>query len=288
MRRLIPALLSVALLALLAAPAGADTGDLIKAWGTHGEKKGELGFIYGLARDAKGNIWVADTSNNRIQRFSAGGVFQRKIDGNLSNPEGVAVGPDNKIYVTDSLHDKIKVFGPGGSLKLKFGKPGDSGGNLDFPASVAIANDGDIIVADRDNDRVQKYRPDGSYDASFDNLDLHQPNGVAVDPSTDLIYIADSADDQVVVVDHQGNFVDEWDTNDRPSMLAVGNGFVYVTNGQADNVQKFETDGDPVDQWGQSGSGPGEMESPCGIALSPGGKVYVAEFANSRVQKFEG
>ncbi|MGH9027927.1 MAG: hypothetical protein ACRDWD_17725 [Acidimicrobiia bacterium] len=288
MRRLVPAVLAVAALALLAGPAVADTGDLIGGWGKPGEKKGKLGLIYGLARDANGHIWVADTSNNRVQRFSAGGIFQRKIDGNLSNPEGVAVGPDNKIYVTDSLHDKIKVFGPGGTMKRKWGDSGGADGEFDFPSSVAVAPNGDVYVADRDNDRVQKFESDGDHVLTCDGLNLDRPNGVAVDASDNNVYIADTEDDEVVKMDPTCNQLGQWTSTGRPSMLAAGNGFVYVTDGTADRVQKFETDGDFVDEWGESGSGPGDMNSPCGIALSPGGKVYVAEFLNSRVQKFEG
>jgi tripartite motif-containing protein 71 len=289
MRRLTALLISAGLLvgaALLfsAAPAEAATGDLIKSWGVPGQQPGQLGFIYGLALDDQNRVWVADTSNDRVQRFSGSGNFQKEITRNFDNPEGVAIGADGKLYVADSLNDKIKVFGKSGAFKFKFGKSGSGQRKLSFPASVAIAaSDGDILVADRNNDRVQKYRPDGTHDDSFDDLGLLEPNGVAVDPATDLIYIADAGNDRVVVVNHQGVFQDEWDTGDRPSMLAARNGFVYVTDGLDAKVEKFETDGDFVTSW--------DLEpdsNPCGVAITPGGNVYVAEFSKRRVQKFEG
>jgi len=299
MRRLIAALLSAGVLvsaALLfsAARADAATGDLIKTLSINkGEAPGELGFIYGLAIDAQRRIWVADTSNDRVQRFSPGGTFDLEITRNLDNPEGVAVSPDHKIYVTDSLHDKIKVFGRTGKFKFKWGTTqGDDDGQFDFPTSVAVAPNGEVWVADNKNNRVQKFTADGTHIATYDGLDLSLPNGVAVDPTGSYIYIADSGDDQIVKIEADGDFVDEWDTGDRPSMLAVTDSFVYVTNGgqetppDGSQVEKFETDGDLVTRWAKPNGG--AMRAPCGVAVTPGGAVYVAEFSKQRVRKYEG
>jgi tripartite motif-containing protein 71 len=290
MRRLLfVSVLLLPLLAVFAPPADAATGDLIKTWNTPaGKGPGKLGFIYGLALDPHGNVWVADTSNDRIQRFSGSGKPQKLIKGNLDTPEGIAVGPDQRIYVTDSLHDKIKVFGKGGALKLKWGSFGDGRYGFHFTADVEVGPDGAVYVVDKQNDKVKKYDSQGKWLATFKNIGLSDPNGVALDSSGN-IYIADRGNNRVVVLDAGGNLIDEWGTGAGPSMLTVHDGFLYVTNGQGtfpngSQVQKFETDGDFVDNW----EGPDGMSSPCGIAATPNGKILVAEFGNQRVQKFEG
>ena len=61
---------------------------------------------------------------------------------------------------------------------------------------------------------------------------------------------------------------------------------VYVTEFGGDRVQKFNSDGELLTQWGGSGSEPGQFRRPTGIAIDRFDQVYVAESGNSRVQKF--
>ena len=71
-----------------------------------------------------------------------------------------------------------------------------------------------------------------------------------------------------------------------PHGIAVDGGFVYLTETAGNRVQKFTPTGDSVAAWGTSGSGDGEFNLPCGIAVDDSGYVYVVDAGNARVQKF--
>ena len=72
-----------------------------------------------------------------------------------------------------------------------------------------------------------------------------------------------------------------------PNWVAIGAGDdVYVTEFFGNRVQRFNSDGELLAQWGSGGEGDGEFAGPTGIAVDRDGNVYVSESQNSRVQKF--
>src|SRR5215472_10261763 len=74
-------------------------------------------------------------------------------------------------------------------------------------------------------------------------------------------------------------------------VVLAPNGDIYVADGHGvgtnDRIVKFSKDGHFITAWGKHGKGPGEFDTPHGIALDSGGRVYVADRANNRVQIFE-
>lgn len=76
----------------------------------------------GIAFDTSGNLWVSDKFNNRAEEFNTSGVYQTQIgcgtgscqggtgNGSLSNPAGIALDPNNKIYVVDEGNNLVQVF----------------------------------------------------------------------------------------------------------------------------------------------------------------------------------
>jgi len=93
-------------------------GTFIRKWGTVGSTDGQLHSPRGLAADSAGNVYVSDTSNNRIQVFGPTGTFLAKWGseggepGQFSFPLGVAVGPTGNVYVSEEYpNDRIQVFG---------------------------------------------------------------------------------------------------------------------------------------------------------------------------------
>ena len=75
------------------------------------------------------------------------------------------------------------------------------------------------------------------------------------------------------------------------AVVVAPNGDIYVADGHGvgtnDRIVKFSKDGSFITAWGKHGKGPGEFDTPHGIALDSGGRVYVADRANNRVQIFE-
>src|SRR4029078_4326058 len=82
-------------------------------WGTHGTGNGQFNQPYGVAVDSSGRVYVADSANNRIQKFSSSGNFitkwgtQGSGNGEFKSPYGIAVDSSNNVYVADSANNRI-------------------------------------------------------------------------------------------------------------------------------------------------------------------------------------
>ena len=86
------------------------------AFGSQGSGNGQFLNPFGIAVGSGGNIYVADTFNNRVQVFNPSGVFQFAFgsqgmgNGEFSMPQGIAVGSGGNIYVADTVNNRVQVF----------------------------------------------------------------------------------------------------------------------------------------------------------------------------------
>jgi sugar lactone lactonase YvrE len=128
----------------------ADTFKLLRKIGTTGHNHelsspGDFSKPAGVAVDGEGNLYVADTLNNRIEIFDADGQFVSTFGKNgdgpgyFSRPKGVAVDSDGHIWVADGMQDRVQVFNKEGQLLISFGGHGLLPGQ--FQGLVAIAID---------------------------------------------------------------------------------------------------------------------------------------------------
>ena len=150
----------------------------------------------GVAADADGRIYVADTNDDQVQVFPATGTALASFgnahghDGNkaaglrLNKPKGVAVDAAGAIYVADTHNDRILKLSATGYILLEVGRrktdrkekeddhrefqSGKGPGEFRKPSGVAVDGAGNIFVADTDNNRVQKLGPDGAPLLAFD------------------------------------------------------------------------------------------------------------------------
>lgn len=137
-----------------------DEGRLVNLIGRRGESPGEFNYPSYLAF-ARGELYVTDTLNNRIQVFSADGdVLQRQFGsrglyvGNLVRPKGVAVDHEGNVYVMESYYDHLLVFDRLGRFLMAIGGTGTDTGKFYLPAGVWTDSRGRIFVADMFNGRV--------------------------------------------------------------------------------------------------------------------------------------
>src|SRR5438270_863408 len=85
-------------------------------WGSLGTTDGQFSNPYGVATDASGDVYVADVSNERVQKFDATGAFITKwgvggtSDGQFQNPTGVATDGSGYVYVADYSNQRIQKF----------------------------------------------------------------------------------------------------------------------------------------------------------------------------------
>ena len=174
-----------------------ETYVFVTKWGADG-----LSMPEDVAVDSSGNVYVADTWNNRIQKFTSTGTFITKWgssgsgDGQFSFPVGVAVDSSDNVYVADEYNYRIQKFSTDGTFIAKWGSSGSGDGQFSSPNGVAIDSEGNVYVADSGHDRIQKFTSTGTFITKWGSSgsgdgQFSSPNGVAVD-SEGNVYVADN------------------------------------------------------------------------------------------------
>ena len=136
-----------------------DTGALLDVLGFRGNRPGEFNAPTHIALN-KEHLYVTDTLNARIQVLGLDGdpvstIGKRGLYlGNLTRPKGVAVDPDDNIYVVESYYDHLLVFDKQGKFLLPIGGTGNAVGQFYLPSGVWNDGMGRIYVADMYNARV--------------------------------------------------------------------------------------------------------------------------------------
>src|SRR3954447_16485940 len=142
-------------------------------FGSQGAGPGQFSQPQGIAADPQdGEPFVADSNNNRVQVFSAEGVFARQFGtlgsgtGQFNLPEGVGISPiaPNDLYVADTNNNRIERFTNAGAFISAFGTIGSGPGQLEFPRNIAFDPQGNVYVGDTGaNNRVTKWAADGTF-----------------------------------------------------------------------------------------------------------------------------
>jgi tripartite motif-containing protein 71 len=139
---------------------GANGGD-----GSPGSGAGEFNHPEAVAVDNAGDMYVADTYNNRIVELSpAGAVLAQwgsrgSADGRFHSPTGIALDAAGNVYVVDSENNRVEVFDSSGHFLEKWGERGIGPGEFSQPTAVAVDCAGDVYVADTNNNRVERFDP---------------------------------------------------------------------------------------------------------------------------------
>jgi tripartite motif-containing protein 71 len=207
----------------------APDGTFLTQWGTRGRDEFAFNYPRMIAIDpTDDSVVVADTDNHRIKKYDNDGNFVCQAGGLgevgqlMRNPHGVDIGPDGKIYVTDTRNGLLKVFSP--SCVFLFKSPyakGSAGGSLTYPRGIAVDPvDGSLWVADSSLGIVKHYDVDlVNQTISYipgDNLGSKGTNPnqwggpFDVEVSTDRVYVADSPRNQIKVWTKTGTFVEAY------------------------------------------------------------------------------
>ena len=133
------------------------------SFGSEGSETGKFNSPVSISVDSRGNVLVADLSNNKIQVFDASGRYLSSIthttpEQKLRGPISVSVGPDDCVYVVEKLSDRVSIFDQTGKYIKSFGKKGDKDGEFDDPYAIAVNDEGYVYVSDTDNDRIQVFK----------------------------------------------------------------------------------------------------------------------------------
>ena len=214
----------------------------------------------------------------------------------LDHPKGIAISRDSDVIVCD--WHKITVYTMRGEKKRQFGSEGKGKGQFSYPSGVALDSDGCIYVSDFGNQRIQKFTFDGQYIKSVNGKVIGQnlfdfPRGLKV--NNNKLYVCDSTNNRILVFDRELNYITRiggsegsgpgqfkwphdiaWDSS---SML-------YVADKGNGRIQVFDEDGRYVREFGQWGSGHGELSRPHYIDVARD-LVYVSEWDNNHVSVFD-
>ena len=263
------------------------------------------------ATDASNNVYVTDSGNSRVQKFSSTGTFLSKFGtlgtGNgqflVGSALGIAVDSAGNIYVVDKLSNRVQKFNSAGVFVSTWGSLGTANGQFNAPTGIAVdPSSGNVYVADTGNNRIQKFTSSGAYvtqwgSAGVGDGNFASPSGVAVD-STGDVYVADSGNSRIQKFTSTGGFVTKWGslgtgdgqfgaTTTTTLDLAIGSSDnVIVVDPSNNRVQKFRPIGTFITKWGTAGSGNSQFTLPSGVAVSSADEVYVVDSGNSRVERF--
>lgn len=124
------------------------SGRLLHRFGKAGSKPGELFQPTNIAIGPDGDVYVVDTGNFRVQRFTAEGSYVRSYGevgispGSFARPKGIALDKAGRLYVVDAAFQNVQVFDNAGRLLLHFGEAREGFDGLSLPAALRIDYDG--------------------------------------------------------------------------------------------------------------------------------------------------
>ncbi|MBE0474221.1 SMP-30/gluconolactonase/LRE family protein [Rhodoferax sp.] len=129
-----------------------------------GDVEGSFLFPTFISVDAKGNVYVADTLNSRVQMFDPDGKFVQifgkrgTAPGQFDKPKGVATDTFGNVYVADAAWSNVQIFNPKGQILMFFAGRGTYPGLMQNPTAMTIDRQNRIYVSDGINQRVNVYQ----------------------------------------------------------------------------------------------------------------------------------
>ena len=232
-----------------------------KAFGGFGTEHGKFNKPRGVAIDKDDNIYVSDSGNHRVQKFTSEGKFIATVgcmgseDGQFNLPLGICFSKKkDRLYVCDQVNYRVQVFSAHLTFKRSFGSEGHSDGLFNFPENIAIDDSNTVLyISDYYNNRVQVFTADGQFIRSI----THKSSAAISSTSSDKLK--------------------------HPRAIAMdGGGVLYVSEWGSDGVCLFSSQGEFVELLGNKGGE--QVDRVCGLAVDMNNCVIVSRY--SKIEMF--
>ena len=245
-------------------------GEVLHVWGSFADATnaetpgGTFNEPWGIAVAADGSVFVADTWNHRIQKFSPEGQFiqmwgffgQDVAPEAFWGPRDLAFDTQGRLFVTDTGNKRIAVFNQDGSFITDFGSHGMDPGQFDEQVGIAINQNNEIFITDTWNQRIQVF---------------------SLNPQTGLAEVIRSWE-------FSGWFGESLEN--KPYIAVDNMGNVFVTDPEGYRVLQFSEDGQFIRGWGDYSTEIDGFGLPSGVTVDLEGKVWVSDSANNRLMQF--
>ena len=261
----------------------------------------------GVAVDAAGNLFIADTGNQRIRKVDPAGTIT-SVAGNghqgfggdggsatsahLNNPSGLAVDASGNLFIADQDNNRIRKIDLTGMITTVAGgacpeppycNPGFSGdggpaasAQLYDPTGVAVDSEGNLFIADPWNGRVRKVDPTGTITTIAGNGNTAGDGTTSFGGDGGPAASAQLNGPTGVAADMAGDFFIADAGNQRIRKVDAA-GTITTVAGTGD--QNFGGDGGPATN--------AHLDNPVGVAVDATGNLFIADAGNNRIRKVD-
>ncbi len=262
--------------------------------GSEGTGNGQFKSPKGIGVDTKGNVWVADTGNNRLQEFNEKGEYLTQIKPTaesghpFSGPRGVAFATigGGTLWAADTGNKRLQTYNEKNEYagsKTTESEPYGVALETGIPWDIQPFH-----VPPRVEDSFESWGTEGN-----GNGQLKGPRGVALD-SEKNVWIADTGNNRVQEFTKKGEFLKVVPAGTGENKLVFPEGIavdsknnVWVANSEVSHIQEYNHSGEFLTSFGKEGSGYGLLKNPAGVAVDSKGRVWVVDTGNNRVVEYE-
>lgn len=244
-------------------------------------------------------VYIADPGARGIHRFDLSGssykLLYRENELPLPSPTGMALGPDNQVFITDSTLGRLYVATP----DADFLSPVNLQSELQQPTGVVFDLETEqLYITDTSAHAIKVFSGSGAFVQQFGQRgsgpgEFNFPTALWQDRQGQLL-ISDSLNFRIQRLNTRGEFISQFgqpgDASgdlSRPKGVATDrSGYIYVVDSMFHAFQIFDATGELLFILGSQGHGAGEFWLPTGIFITPDDSIYISDSHNQRVQIF--